>query len=136
VASKPSSSRQILSEAVALRAEAYRRWRRAASGQPAGDKKALYEALAHLECDRYDELVRRFLGTAPAAGTRPWPASDLASRRADGALKMAAEMAEEERRSWLELLERTADESPERPLLAALAEDAQRVRDLIGPEQH
>lgn len=118
-----------LQDAIALRAETFRRWRRAAESAVPGRSREVYEALAAFECDRYDRLVRRFSrpdATEPAA-----PRLKLPRGTRGEPMRKAKVVAEAERRTWAAILRKTPSASPQRHLLMELLEDARRTRDLL-----
>ena len=138
MAPRMKTPEQILSEAIGLRADAYRRWRLAAQAEPSGPRRRVYEALAALECDRYEDLLRRFLieTSRSTDGVAPRPAPSLAlplGSQKRVPLRAAQVAAEAERRTWAARLRETSDTGPTRTLLAALVEDARRMRDLVVP---
>jgi hypothetical protein len=136
VAANSSTPEEILSEALSLRAEAYRRWRQAAAAELQPSRRGLYEALARFECDRYDELARRFFAggngkTADQHNGSGFVVAQAGTRHSP--LRAAAIAAEAERRAWYARLRRAPESSPERLLLTALVEEARRARDMVGP---
>ena len=130
--SERRSPQQILQDAIVLRAEGFRRWRQAADVESSARTRRLYQALAQLECDRFDRLMAlRRPGESEGAGARSFELPRGARPR-EPAMRAAGVAAEAERRTWEALLRRTPSHQPQHRLLSDLADDARRLRDVIA----
>ena len=130
----PDSPNQLVSRAIQLRAESFRRWREAADAKRSRRDRRLYEALAAFECERFDRLIRRFRPHPDPveASLASFPTLELprgAVKREP--LRAAKVAAEAERRTWANLLRRTPRQDPLYPILTDLVDDARRSRDLV-----